>query len=247
MDIPIWATTAVVFIVAGTVKGVVGLGLPTLAMGLLSIWMSPVSAASLMLVPSLATNAWQLATGPSFARSCRRLWPLCVGIVGGTFLGVFPELGSQPGMARSALGTALFAYAVVGLFSGQLPATPARHECWVSLLMGYATGTITAATGVFVLPAVPFLQSLRLAKDDLVQALGLSFTVSTIALAAQLVSRGAFAPSEFVGSTAALAPALLGMWAGQKIRRRLSEARFRQGFFVGLGALGMQMIVSAPA
>ena len=53
------------------------------------------------------------------------------------------------------------------------------------------TGIITAATGVFVIPAVPYLQAIGLEKDQLVQALGLSFTVSTLALAANIARAGA--------------------------------------------------------
>ncbi|HYT47888.1 MAG TPA: sulfite exporter TauE/SafE family protein, partial [Burkholderiales bacterium] len=53
------------FLLAGFVKGVIGLGLPTLAMGLLGIAMPPAQAASLLVMPSLITNFWQLAAGPS--------------------------------------------------------------------------------------------------------------------------------------------------------------------------------------
>lgn len=96
---------------------------------------------------------------------------------------------------------------------------------------------MTAATGVFVIPAVPYLQALRLEKDDLVQALGLSFTVSTLALAADLVRDGALAASAGA-SLLALAPALAGMLVGQWLRARVEPERFRFWFFLGLLALG---------
>ena len=55
------------FLLAGFVKGVIGLGLPTVSMGLLSLVMAPAKAASLLIVPSFVTNVWQLAAGPSFS------------------------------------------------------------------------------------------------------------------------------------------------------------------------------------
>ena len=57
-----WGTLAAagVFAVAGVVKGVVGLGLPTVAMALLALWMAPAQAAALLIVPSLLTNLWQM-------------------------------------------------------------------------------------------------------------------------------------------------------------------------------------------
>ena len=64
------------FLVAGFVKGVVGLGLPTVAMGTLSLVMPPVQAAALLIVPSLVWNVWQLAAGPGLRALLRRVWPM---------------------------------------------------------------------------------------------------------------------------------------------------------------------------
>jgi uncharacterized membrane protein YfcA len=100
-----------------------------------------------------------------------------------------------------------------------------------------ATGLVTAAPGVFVIPAVPCLQALGLGKDDLVQALGLSFTVSTVALAAILM-QGGLLQSSAPASLLALAPALIGMILGQWVRGRVSERVFRLCFFLGLVVLG---------
>ena len=75
------------FLIAGVVKGVIGLGLPTVSMGLLSLVMAPAKAASLLIVPSFVTNVWQLAAGPSFGRLARRLWPMLAGVVVGTLAG----------------------------------------------------------------------------------------------------------------------------------------------------------------
>ena len=86
------------------------------------------------------------------------------------------------------------------------------------------TGVITGGTGVFVVPAVPYLQGLSLKKEDLVQALGLSFTVSTIALAIGLAREHAFAVGDLGESLFAVVPALLGMWIGQRVRGRISPA-----------------------
>lgn len=100
---------------------------------------------------------------------------------------------------------------------------------------------MTGGTGVFVIPAVPYLQALGLTKDDLVQALGLSFTVSTIALAMGLGAHGAFQIDHLALSAAAVIPALAGMWAGQLVRNRISPVAFRRGFLVCLLLLGCEM------
>src|SRR5699024_6086252 len=118
----------------------------------------------------------------------------------------------------------------------------ARSESWLSSVIGATTGTIAGGTGVFVIPAVPYLQALGFEKNDLVQALGLSFTVSTVALAVGLGTHGALDPESLLLSGLAIAPSLAGMWAGQRIRNRISPAAFRRGFLICLLLLGVEMV-----
>ena len=118
-----------------------------------------------------------------------------------------------------------------------LSGVPVRKERWAGPVIGVITGLVTGATGVFVLPAVPYLGALGLERDDLVQALGLSFTVSTLALAAGLASHGAL-PLQAAGSSLfALVPALAGMALGGRLRAQIRPETFRLCFFVGLLAL----------
>jgi uncharacterized membrane protein YfcA len=228
------------FLLAGFVKGVIGLGLPTVSMGLLTLVMAPAKAASLLIVPSFVTNVWQLAAGPSFKRLAYRLWPMLAGVVVGTLAGTGLLTGSHAGQAAIALGLLLMLYALLGLTSVRF-SVPHRVERWLGPLIGAVTGLVTAATGVFVIPAVPYLGALNLDKEDMIQALGLSFTVSTIALAVALAAGGAFALGDIGVSTAALAPALLGMAAGGAVRGRFSEKTFRLVFFGGLLVLGAHL------
>src|ERR1700728_4207542 len=175
------------FLLAGVVKGVIGLGLPTVSMGLLSLVMAPAKAASLLIVPSFVTNVWQLAAGPSFGRLARRLWPMLTGVILGTLAGTGLLTGSHAGQAAVALGFLLMLYAGLGLTSMRFSVAPAA-EWWRGPLIGALPALATAATGVFAIPAVPYLGALNLDKEDMIQALGLSFTVSTIALAVALAA-----------------------------------------------------------
>jgi uncharacterized protein len=234
------AVAALTFLLAGFVKGVIGLSLPTVAMGLLSVVMAPAQAAALLIVPSFVTNVWQLATGPRFGALARRLWPMMAGVVVGTLAGAGFMQGGHARQAAIGLGVALMAYAVLGLTAMRFAAPP-RAERWLGPVIGAVTGLVTAATGVFVIPAVPYLGALGLTKDELIQALGLSFTVSTVALAAALAGGGSFEAGTAGASTLALAPALIGMTVGGWVRGRVSERMFRRCFFLGLLALGAHL------
>jgi uncharacterized membrane protein YfcA len=233
--------TMVTFLLAGLVKGVIGMGLPTIAMGLLAVAMPPAQAASLLVIPSLVTNLWQLIAGPNCLSLVRRLWPMMLGIGAGTWAGSDFLSQAAGGGASFALGAVLVAYAIFGLTGIRLE-VPRNWEPWLSLPIGGVTGVLTGATGVFVIPAVPYLGALGLEKEDLVQALGLSFTVSTLALAGSLAWDGIFRAAIAGASLLALAPALIGMVVGQRLRHHIKPATFRLCFLLGLLGLGLDQV-----
>lgn len=226
-----------VFLLAGFTKGIIGLGLPTISMGLLAIVLSPVEAAALLILPSLVTNVWQMVGGPHLKSLLRRLWPLNLGVCVGTWAGAAFLSGLGGPYGALALGIALMAYAVSGLAALKFT-VPASAEGWLGPIAGAVTGAVTAATGVFVIPAVPYLQAIGLTKDELVQALGLSFTVSTLALAVTLVGSTGLSLGLAWPSVAGVVVALVGMRLGQAVRARLAPPTFRLWFFAGLLALG---------
>ncbi|MDO9357493.1 MAG: sulfite exporter TauE/SafE family protein [Polaromonas sp.] len=226
-----------VFLAAGGVKGVLGMGLPTIAMGLLGLMMPVAEGAALLVLPSLVTNLWQMARGPHLRALAKRLWPMMAGVCLGVGLGR-GWIATPGGHAMLWLGLSLVAYALAGLAGLKLPPPKPRHETTASGIVGTLTGLLTAATGVFVLPAVPYLQALGLKKDEMAQALGLSFTVSTLALAVTLAGSRHLNADSATQSLLMLAPAMLGMWLGQRLRDELSQEGFRAFFMWGLLLLG---------
>lgn len=228
-----------VFIVAGLVKGVTGMGLPTVAIALLSLRMPPLQAAALLIVPSSVTNVWQLAAGPSVYPLWQRFkWvmlAICAGVAGAFALGAATWSGA-------VLGVALVGYGLLGLTGWRIHVAP-HNERWAGPLAGAATGLMAGVTGVFVMPVAPYLQALNLDKDDLVQALGMAFTVGTLALAVMLAVRGEWHATAAGHSALALIPAVAGMQLGQWLRERMSPAVFRRCFFVALLALGAHQLL----
>lgn len=235
----LWLIGAV-FVAAGAVKGLSGMGLPTLSMALLGLFMPTASAAALMLLPSLLTNMAQCA-GPHTRLLCRRLWPMWLGLVAVTVWSPLPDLGSAGAAARATLGGVLAVYGLWGLARPALP-QPGRLALPVGGVAGALSGLLTAATGVFVMPMVPYLQSLRLEKAALIQALGLSFLIATLALAVRLGPQALFSGATVAlhSHVAALLAAFAGLGLGASLRQRMPVQVFQRalyGVFVGLGAL----------
>jgi uncharacterized membrane protein YfcA len=229
-----------VFVLAGVVKGVTGMGLPTVAVALLTLRMPPLEAAALLIVPSSVTNVWQLAVGPALYPLWLRfrwlLLAICVGIACTPLLGAAAWSGA-------VLGLALAGYGLLGLtgWRWRLRIAPSS-EHWAGLLAGAATGFMAGVTGVFVMPVAPYLQALNLDKDDLIQAMGMAFTVATLALAVLLAVRGEWHAAAAGSSLLALIPAVIGMQLGQWLRERMSPLLFRRCFFIALLVLGAHQL-----
>jgi uncharacterized membrane protein YfcA len=229
------------YLLAGSVKGVIGMGLPTVAIALLAAVMSPAKAAAILIAPSLFTNVWQMFAGPYLLAALRRLGPMLIGLCIGAFAGNGILTGGNSKQAALGLGLALIVYAALGLSRIQF-SIPRHSEIWIGPLVGLATGVVMAATGIFVIPALPYMQAIGLEKDELVQALGLHFTTSTVALAGVLWSGNAFDTQLAMLSLVAIGPALIGMVIGQKVRALVSVATFRLCLFLLLLILGVQLV-----
>lgn len=235
---------AATFVLAGLVKGVVGLGLPTVALAILTAALGLRDAMALMLVPSLATNVWQALAGPALGEIVRRFWPMGAAAVFGIFIGLKIGIGIAPDILAAVLGVVLCVYAASGMFRFNLPAVQ-RSAHTLTPLMGLASGVMTGLAGVFMVPGALYLQALRLPKELFVQTLGLLFVIATITLGAALSRYALLNQDQAMISTAAVIPAFAGLYLGQKIRARLSEDHFRTALYCALAGLGIFLILRA--
>ncbi|MGE5130020.1 MAG: sulfite exporter TauE/SafE family protein [Sphingomonadaceae bacterium] len=238
------AVIAGTFLFAGAVKGVIGLGLPTVSLGLLTAALDLRTAMALLIVPSLVTNLWQAAAGGNARAVLARIWPFLLAATATVWLGALALTRMDASLLSGLLGALLALYAAVSLAGVRL-AIPARREAWAGALFGTVNGILTGMTGSFVVPGVMYLQAIGLPRDLLVQAMGMLFTASTVALAAALRSNDLLGEQLGLISAGAVIPAVAGMLAGQRLRRRLSEEKFRRAFFVAVLALGGAIIARA--
>ena len=240
---PLLFVIAAVFLLAGFVKGVIGLGLPTVAMGLLAVSMTPGRAIAIVIVPAIITNIWQTFVGPYLRDILKRLWPLMIGTVIGCWLNAGALTGPHARYGTVVLGVLLVIYAVIGLNKLQFRVAP-DNERWVGGVVGVVTGVISASTGVQVIPSMPFMQAIGMEKDELVQALGVFFTTATLALAFNLTAGGLLTPANAVPGAVAMAFAFAGMYIGQSVRSKMPADTFRRWFLIAMILLGLYLIGS---
>ena len=234
---------AVALSIAGFVKGVIGLGLPTVSIGLLATQMPPAQALAIVIVPAIVTNIWQTFVGPYLRDIIRRLWPL----MAGTVIGILACSGMMTGpyarISTVILGALLVIYGAISL--GKVRFTVAEpNQKWVGGIVGLITGAISATTGVQVIPSMPFMQAIGMEKDELVQALGVFFTTATIALSFNLTAAGLLTTATALPGGIALVCAFGGMFLGQALRARMDQDAFRRWFLIAMMLLGAYLAAS---
>ena len=231
------------FCVAGFVKGMVGLGLPTVSLGLLSLFVDLPTAMALLVMPSLLTNIWQAIVGGEFSSLFRRLWLFL--LVAVTMVHVGAELFTmvETALLQRALGALLLLYALLALI-GKTPRLSPTQERVFSPICGAINGMLTGLTGTLFIPGVMFLQAIGLSKDALVQAMGMLFAASTASLGLALYWHGLMPFDVGILSCAALLPALFGIMIGRTLRGHLSQDLFRRLFLIAIGGLGGHILLS---
>jgi uncharacterized protein len=244
MTDPMLMFIAAALLLAGFVKGALGLGLPTVSVGLLAVAMPPGRALAIVIVPAVVTNIWQTFVGRYLRDIARRLWPLMLGTVIGICLNAAALSHPSTGFGNIALGVLLVVYAVIGLSKFAFTVAP-KNEKWVGGIVGLATGLISAATGIQVVPSVPYMQAIGLEKDELIQALGVFFTVATITLAFNLTSSGLLSTATALPGAIAMACAFIGMYLGQAARSKMPAETFRRVFLIAMILLGVYLAGTA--
>ncbi len=241
-----WIITCAVFLLAGGVKGVVGLGLPTVSLGLLTVTLGLTEAMALMLVPSFVTNVWQAVSGGHLRGLLARLWPFLLVASFMIFLGVAVLRAVDIALLTVALGILTAVYGASGLVGARLSISSGAERLF-GPVFGALNGLLTGMTGSSVFPGVLFLQGIGLPRDQLVQAMGILFGLSTVILAIAMGGSGFLSLNLGLLSVAGVLPALLGMSLGKRLRSRLPEQTFRRALFSALLILGAYIAIRTLA
>jgi uncharacterized membrane protein YfcA len=241
VDATVLATAAVAFLVAGGVKGVIGLGLPLTAIAILGLVLGLREAIPLLVIPVLVTNLWQVMQGGDLGGLFRRFWPMNLTLAIGTWIGTVILFRVDPAPLAVVLGVVIVGYAALNLLTVRMNVRPGTEVFWAPTI-GFVSGVLTGTTGSVGAPVAMYLQALELDKDAFVQAVALSFFIAAIFWIGALLDQGAFTREVVLWSVAALVPAAAGMWAGQRLRDRFSQSVFRKAVFAFLLVLGGNLV-----
>ncbi|HTE35700.1 MAG TPA: sulfite exporter TauE/SafE family protein [Reyranella sp.] len=232
-----------VFLIAGVVKGLVGMGLPTITIALTSLVLPLSDTIALIALPTIFTNLWQAAVGGKFRVILRRQWPLIVPLAVVLYLTMWTIGRKAPDWAFLVLAIVLVVYSALGLFRIRLQ-IHADLEKPLAPVIGVISGFVAGLVGVPVIPLMPYLQGLDIKPNELVQTLGVVLCATSVALTVSLLRFGLLDGPHAIVSAIAVAPAIAGMWIGTRVRLRLSVEQFRLAVLWALLLTGLYTFAS---
>jgi uncharacterized membrane protein YfcA len=135
------ALLAVSLVIAGLVKGVIGVGMPIVAFPLLSMLVDVQTAVMLLSVPLVLSNIPQALEGGLVTQTLWSLAPVLVGMTPGAWIGVAVLLNVDPAVAKIIAGAIVILVAVLNLIAPKLKIKQ-RMVGPVGLLAGLCGGLL---------------------------------------------------------------------------------------------------------
>ena len=233
------ATIAAALALAGIVKGLLGAGLPLVAVPLMSLAIPSTKAIALMAVPVLVSNLWQAAEGGIGRRALRRFAPLLVPLVLATLLTVRVTVGLPADTLKTLVAVALLSSVALMAFHPKLEIAPSAERRW-SVGVGLISGVLGGVSSLMGPLVITYLVALGLSREQFVGSISVIYLAAALPLYGGMIFFGVLGLPEFVLSVLALAPMFAGMAIGRRLRQRTSEAAFRRillGFLTLLAVL----------
>ncbi len=235
------ALVSLAFLLAGTVKGAAGMGLPTTAVSLMTLALDPRTAIALLIVPMIAANAWQVWRCGEILRACRTYLPFALTLMAGVAITVMLAKNASESILLATLGAALLIFVAVNA-SRWAPSIPASFDIPVQFFTGAVAGTLGGLTSVWAPPMAVYLAARGVGKLEFVRSSGLLIFLGSLPLAFGYLRQGFLTPGLFWISVLLLVPTFAGFAVGERVRNRLSEDGFRWFLLVVFALMGLNLI-----
>ena len=235
---------ALAFVLAGLVKGMVGGGLPAVAVPLMITGgVDPAAAAALTLVPVIATNLWLVVQGGLWPKVIERNWSLLLCLAAGSGFGVQILVSVSADAMTTVIGVFVVLLSPLPLLPNNW-AIPCEYQRWLNPVAGLTLGIIGGAT-VMLAPLILYFVAHRLDKELFVTAMGAVALSSMLPLFAGLVNSGVLGWHEGTMAALAFLPTACGMAGGVVLRERISQRSFQRLLGAALLAIGLNLVFGA--
>lgn len=239
-DLP-WLLFAAALLTGGVVKGALGVGLPLVAIPLLSLGMPPHLAIALLVVPVLTSNFWQAVEGGRLVPSLRRFGGLIAAQFVATVLTVRMTLALSEAQLSAMLAGAVLLAVVLMAWKPTLQIS-ASLERAVGVSVGLVSGLLGGVSSLTGPVIITYLMALQLRRDEFVGSISIIYLSGALPLYGAMLLFGRLGAAELTGSLLALVPMAAGLLVGKALRQRLDDKRFRRLLLAFLLVLALLLL-----
>jgi uncharacterized membrane protein YfcA len=236
-----YASIAATMLAAGLIKGLIGFGLPLVAVSLLSSFLDVSLSLSLIILPIVFTNFWQGATGGRIKMALRRFWGLLITLSIGIWIGSRVVATVNPDAVLLILGCVVILYSLLELTAFRITIAP-EHERSSGLAAGMVSGLVGGLTTSYGPFLAAYMSALKMTKDDFVGSAGVIWFWASLSLLVAYGSANILTAERALISAGCVIPALLGLHLGSLLRRRLNEVFFRRLLLFALIVTGLNLL-----
>lgn len=225
----------------GFVKGVVGIGLPIVALAILTSVLPVPVALALLVVPILATNMWQAVHAGSLLEPLKRFWPMIACLLIAIWFSAKLVVSLDSSVLYAMVGIIVVVFSTTAQFK---PAwrIGAAAERWVGPLAGTIGGFLGGVSTIWGPPMVMYFVTLNLDKDTFIRTVGLVWFCASIPLVLAYWRHGILTPDRALWAAAGCVPAFVGLAAGQWLRGRVDQNLFRRALLIVLLIIGLNLV-----
>lgn len=244
MDTHILIIVYSTFFAGAFIKGLTGLGFVSLCLPVIALFIKLEEAIPLVVLPSLLSNVIMIYQTGRLKQSLRRFWLLYISALPGIYAGVLILNMVGNYAAKIVLGILSIAYSLLLLLKIEI-SIPEKNERILSVPVGLTNGFLNGLTGTQIIPMLPYLLSLKLDRNGMINAINLGFTLSIIVL---LIIFGKFdliSLETLKYSIVGAIPVAAGIYLGGKLRHKISEERFKLAVLIILIIIGANLILNA--
>ncbi|KIC49699.1 sulfite exporter TauE/SafE family protein [Tateyamaria sp. ANG-S1] len=236
------AFASAVLLLAGTVKGFIGLGMPTVALALLTLQLDARSAVSLIVIPMLLSNVWQFWRGPDMVGCVKQHWRYAVILILFVAATIWFSQTAPDQLLRGVLGAFILVFCFFS-WRNMVPSIPAHRVRLFEGISAVIAGLVGGLTAAWAPPLAMYLTGLRLDRDAFVQALGFLITAGSVSIFVMYIAVGHSSGPDLAFSAFLLIPALIGFSVGERLRHRTDPEQFRKLFLGAFSVLGLNLLL----
>tara|TARA_Y100000991_G_scaffold7354_1_gene5607 strand:- start:2763 stop:3536 length:774 start_codon:yes stop_codon:yes gene_type:complete len=232
------------YFIAGIVKGVIGIGLPTTSITIMTFFISPLMALGLNLIPMTVTNIWQFSKADDPKKIIKNYKYFALSLVLCILITSFyaNEIGDN--VVRIIFAFAVLLFVSVNFFGFNFKMNP-KHDVFWQGSLGTLGGVFGGAASIWAVPVTMYLLMKNVKPKHFVDVSGFLITIGCIPVSFGYIATGVFQPNMFIYGALGSVTALVGFQLGEKLRNKINAKTFKNLLLIFFSIAALKMIIQS--